>query len=297
MAVYPADGSPVTEIVVVEPNGSLRQVTGLESPGRGAAGPVWSPNGRKIAYWPSALGTGSLPAVLVVQADGTGQRLLHQLDAEEFSAPDWSDDGQTLLYSDATPPGDRRIWLTDVRSGEVRRIGTGALPRWLPDGRIVYVDGVSGRVPGDAAAVTPVVFIMDASGSRVQEYAEAENAHWSPAGDAVLIEDGGKLLLSDPAGTGRTALADGSLPAWSPDGSRIVYASGNDSDGRALLTVMDRDGREIWSGVAGSAPQWSPDGTRLAVEVTYPTPVVQVLDAETGEVLWEAPGRQPAWRP
>jgi Tol biopolymer transport system component len=298
LVVAPNPESPLTEIFVVEPDGSLRQVTGLgDEPSVGAAGPSWSPDGRRIAFGPSVLGSG-FPAVLVVNANGNRQRLIAQLDAEEFSPIEWSADGASLLYSDTTPPGDRRLWLADLATGEIERIGTGSHPRWLPDGeRIVFVRGVEDLVPGDPAALTQVVFVMDIAARVPREWALAENAHWSPSGDAVLIEDAGLLILAAPDGSGRREVAEGALPVWSPDGSRFAFLAGTDSDGRSLVSVMDRSGQEIWSGVVGSAMSWSPDGSRLAVQVDHPLRLVRVLDAETGSQLWETDGTMPAWRP
>jgi Tol biopolymer transport system component len=298
---FPDDGRPVSEIFVVEQDGDLRQVTGLRGgdlAAMGATRPVWSPDGRRIAYGPSALGSGSFPAVLVVNANGRQPRLVAELDAEEFSTPSWSSDGTQLLYGDATPPGDRRLWLADLASGDVRRIGTGAAPRWLPDGEgIVFVRGVEGRVPSDPAALTQVVFVADVPGGEPREFAVADNVHWAPDGEALLIETEGKLILADGDGNNSREVAEGALPIWSADGTRFAYLSGHDQDGRSLVAVMDRSGDELWSGVAGSAPSWSNDGSRLAVELTYPEPMVQALDAATGELLWEAPGLMPAWRP
>jgi Tol biopolymer transport system component len=294
-----AAGSPLTEVFVMQRSGRLRQVTGLgQGPSVGGARPVWSPNGERIAFGPSVLGSDSFPAVYVVNADGTGQRLIHQLDAEEFSTPSWHPDSRRLLYSDATPPGDRRLWLANVGTGDVRRIGSGFGPRWLPDGqRIAYVAGVEGRVPGYPTALTQVVYVMDLQQGRPGELTEAENAVWSPDGTAALIETEGRLLLANADGSDPQQVAEGALPVWSPDGSRVAYLSGTDSDGRSLVAVMDREGMPLWSGVAGSAPAWSADGSRLAVQVDYPEEMVLVLDAETGELLWESPGSTPAWRP
>jgi Tol biopolymer transport system component len=299
LVVPPDPGSPLTEIFIVEPDGSLRQVTGLgDEPSVGAAGPAWSPDGRQIAFGPSVVGSGAFPAVLVVNSNGKGQRLIQRLEAEEFSPIEWSADGSQLLYSDATPPGDRRLWLADLATGEIERVGTGSHPRWLPDGkRIVYVAGVEGLVPGDPAALTQVVFVMDIAARVPREWALAENAHWSPSGDAVLIEDNGLLILAEPDGSGRREIAEGALPAWSPDGSRVAFLSGTDQDGRSLVSVMDRSGQEIWSGIVGSHMSWSSDGTRLAVQMDYPERLVRVLDAETGDLLWESAGTMPAWRP
>lgn len=290
--------SPRTEIFVVEAEGTQRQVSGLGGETTGAAGPVWSPDGRIIGFGPSILASGIFPAMIVVNADGTGQRLIKQLDVEEFSRAAWSSDGRFILYSDATPPGDRRIWLTDLSNGETARIGTGSHPRWLNgDRQISFSNGVAGRVPGQAQALTMVVFVMDREDLVPLEFAEADNANWAPDGAAVLIETEGILILADANGSGGRVVAHGGQAVWSPDGSRFVFQSGSDANGRALLALMDADGNELWSDVVGSLPAWSPDGTRLAVDVSHPDQMVRVLDASNGEQLWETAGAHPAWRP
>ena len=105
------------------------------------------------------------------------------------------------------------------------------------------------------------------------------------------------LVLTDADGTNRELFAQGDKPVWSPDGERIAFIYDHNQDGVPLLTALDLRGERLWSRVVGSSPSWSPDGTRLAVEVTYPSPVVRVIDASSGEVLWEEPGGHPAWRP
>jgi Tol biopolymer transport system component len=58
------------------------------------------------------------------------------------------------------------------------------------------------------------------------------------------------------------------VPAWSPEGSRILFASNRLETGRAQLFVMDAGGYstgQVTSG-AGRAtePSWSPDGGSIA---------------------------------
>jgi Tol biopolymer transport system component len=105
----------------------------------------------------------------------------------------------------------------------------------------------------------------------------------------------GTLSLASPDGTAARELAEGFAPVWSPDGTRIVLAYEHDQDATPVLAVVDLDGQRIWSGVSGATPSWSPDGTRIAVEIPYPEPKVQILDAASGAVLWEVEGSQPAW--
>jgi dipeptidyl aminopeptidase/acylaminoacyl peptidase len=72
-----------------------------------------------------------------------------------------------------------------------------------------------------------------------------------------------RLWIGDVDGELREDVA-GSLPRFSPDGSRLAYASTEGHDGRASLWV---DGAELGE-IPGSveAIAWSPDGSRLLVQ-------------------------------
>ncbi len=103
--------------------------------------------------------------------------------------------------------------------------------------------------------------------------------------------------------------SDASLPAISPDGTRIAY--GVFADGRETLWMVNRDGsgrRQLLPEYPiARAPSWSPDGSRLAVEVAGEAEMVfrqhdiVELELATGTVRpvvasdgWEG---GPAWSP
>ncbi|MBN1811906.1 MAG: PD40 domain-containing protein [Anaerolineae bacterium] len=69
-------------------------------------------------------------------------------------------------------------------------------------------------------------------------------------------------------------------PAWSPDGSRIVFASAREEAVR--LYVMDADGGNVQPlNVSGYEPRWSPDGSRIAfVSEEDGDPDIYVVDAD-----------------
>jgi eukaryotic-like serine/threonine-protein kinase len=139
--------------------------------------------------------------------------------------------------------------------------------RVVTDGlRVYFSEPVAGRsvlqqVSVAGGAVTPVP-------------TTAENASiydLSPDGSEILIrtdagDDGPLRVIPTVGGSPRTL---GSIVAhdasWSPDGSKIVYARGNDlflassdgSESRKLLTVS----------VSAQLPRWSPDGTRVRFTV------------------------------
>ncbi|MHC4711173.1 MAG: TolB family protein [Planctomycetota bacterium] len=58
-----------------------------------------------------------------------------------------------------------------------------------------------------------------------------------------------------------------SRPTWSPDGSKIAFASDR-QDGEPAIYVMNADGSNVArltdSEFVTSYPAWSPDGSRIA---------------------------------
>jgi Tol biopolymer transport system component len=91
----------------------------------------------------------------------------------------------------------------------------------------------------------------------------------------VMSEDGVNcnIYVMNADGTGQTRLTDGlsqnGWPAWSPDGTKIVFASSRDTQpGDWEIYVMNADGtgmtRLTKDGVGKGNPTWSPDGTKIA---------------------------------
>ena len=116
-------------------------------------------------------------------------------------------------------------------------------PAWSPDGRRIAFARTSGTPSGCSLGD---IYVMDADGSNVTQ------------------------LTTNSLGT------FASQPTWSPDGTRIAFARGQQdatcNDGDSEIWVMNADGTgqtAVTSGGIGIytgdyAPAWSPDGTRIA---------------------------------
>jgi Tol biopolymer transport system component len=290
---FPDPGSPASQIFVVEEDGSLRQVTGLEG-GIGASTPVWSPDRTQLAFGPPKVGfPGITGQVSVVNADGSGERVLG-----EGWQQRWSPDGTRLLIHEkddvtSEPPS---MWIQDVATGEVTNLGQGFNGQWIDDDHIGFQRVL---LLSDGAFSTELyTMALDGSEPVLLPVEPETTAIWSPDGSQVLLVHEGSIAVAEADGSNPRDLVGGGSPVWSPDGTRVVLEYDFNQDALPLLALVDLDGAEIWSGPIGDAPTWSPDGTRIAVEITYPESVVQVLDAATGEVLWELPGAsQPNWGP
>jgi Tol biopolymer transport system component len=109
-----------------------------------------------------------------------------------------------------------------------------------------------------------------------------------PAAQATFPGKNGKIAFDalpgvatmNPDGTAQMLLrAGGSEPAWSPDGSKIAFASGSPQTGTGI-SVMNADGSGVLVLTAGQLddgqPSWSPDGRWIAFERYDPATYYQL---------------------
>ncbi len=154
-------------------------------------------------------------------------------------------------------------------------------------GCLLLVSGCGGSGPdGDDIAFVSsrdsyyALYLMDADGS----------------GQGRLTEEGG-----DPSTPGGVQFQTD--PAWSPDGTRIAFASAR--EGSFDIYVMDADGtgttRLTSSSAQDRSPSWSPDGSRIAFSRSSDGGKVWLMDADGTDVrrLTDEPAEEgePSWSP
>jgi len=145
-------------------------------------------------------------------------------------------------------------------------------PDISPDGhQVLYASAASGSLD---------LYLMRVGGGRAIDLTAGSRSNssegaFSPDGEQIAFRsdrDGGGLFVMGATGeSARRLTADGYDPSWSPDGTRIAYATEGVQDpySRAvrssLWTVDVASGKttKIWDGDAVQ-PVWSPHGTRIA---------------------------------
>ncbi|HET7520337.1 MAG TPA: hypothetical protein VFK61_02235 [Candidatus Limnocylindria bacterium] len=276
---FPDPASPVSHVFVIGADGQAQQVTGVSRESTGADYPRWSPDRSQLAVGPAKIGA-TRNEIVIANADGSDERVI----TEGLKAW-WSPGGTRLLVESWDYVRDLPVPLRVVNLARQREreIADGFNGQWLDEGTIGLQQDTS-------------VFMVSTGGEarELPQLAGAE-PHWSPDGSSLLFVLEGTIYLADADGSGARALVDGFAPVWSPDGTRFAFGAGMNEEAIPLLAVADLDGNVHWSGVPGSDVTWSPDGTRLAAGVPIPDTTVRVVDASSGQVLWEEAGMHPAW--
>lgn len=271
-----------TEIDTVGPDGT--GLTSLRTEALVAAyGPVWSPDGARIAFYgyPRVSGTcggGSNYDVYVMNADGSDVQNLttSPSDVQEcFSqtAPRWSPDGRMIAYE-----GDDGLYVMNADgSGQRKLVDGGGMSgfAWSPDGSdFAYVDRV-GLYTTTLSGASPVPLVTG-DGS-------VDSPAWSPDGTLIaFLHSGGvdgHALFVVPAGGGETIqVADLSKldtvgePVWSPDSRELAFDAFDGTSWDIWIASADLSGATDATDITSdpvtdeNAPAWAPDGTKIAYE-------------------------------
>jgi Tol biopolymer transport system component len=242
---------------------------------------------------PRRITTGTGPdAVPSIAEDGSiaflnsrsrGALLIHDLAAgrtealldvpESIWSPVFSPDGTEIAFSQTGGGEGWNIWNMPASGGRPRSLTagrTGAIyPRYTPDGKsIVYftwsvLSSRLWRIPaggGPAAPLTP-------AGGPSEAYPDVSSDGRLIA--FTRIEEDEPHIHIAPLDGGESRRLTGSpstLARWSPDGSRIAFAS--DRSYRSGIWIIDADGNgERRLTDVGGWPTWWPDGSRIGFQV------------------------------
>lgn len=271
------------------------------------ASPVWSPDGRHVAFLAEEDNT---PFLAVYDVDAQTWQSLVQLPAnpELFFAPIWSPDGDWLAYGYRFA-GENLYGLKTVSypEGDIYEVDRGASPQWIQDenGLRLNYENNNGLVMTnpDGSNIEPMQSSVTRESFWSLEDGSALIQGYVPEHNAFLVylygqEDGiDKLVYAPLDGSEETVLAE--LPTendvysyskfmFSPDGKWLLAYRHDIQDrqheGFYLLNLVTGEGKEeppdwVYRYIEG----WTPDSKGI---IKYSSFGVTIYDAETGEIAY-----------
>ncbi len=272
------------EIFAINPDGTGEH--NLTKNDRYDNNPAYSPDGRWIAFESN---NPQGPNIDIWVMNSTGG---HQVDISRNPGPDlapaWSPDGEWIAFWQQHFDGTGDVWVMRRDGSHQRRltnaVGADAQPTWSPDGKLIAF--ISNRDDPDPVNCLPAacnfeIYVMDPFGENetrvTNDPAFEENPNWSPDGTRLLYD---ACRLDDCFGSfpnyeifelavfggevrsRRLTFVEGidSMPAYSPDGTKIVFRTDRTHD--TGLWMMNADGSDqhelVNTSYGEMLPDWQP---------------------------------------
>jgi len=239
-------------------------------------GPVWSPDGKRLAFSSNRDGKSE---IYVMNADGSDLKRLTNNLADDHG-PIWSPDGSKILF-DTERDGNKEVYVMTADGGNQTRLtrnnATDSATSWSPDGsQIAFASNRDTTNPYNFD-----IYLMNADGSNVRRIVDDPEfdaePKWSPDGKKIIFVTGRTgnfdIYEANIDGTEQRNLTadynknDGAA-SWSLDGNSIAFV--RNIQGKEQIFLISDDGSNLYRVTNNTSnnghPALSPDGSKLAFE-------------------------------
>jgi Tol biopolymer transport system component len=226
LCIPPAQRCAFTDVWTVNADGTAdRKVLDR------AVHPVWSPNGRRLAFRDFVVGEGGdvVDELKVARPDGSNVQTLSEGEAIDgvHSLAAWSPNGKWIAFNRFLRE-QHQLLVIRADGSHRRRLTSGMYPAWSPSGKQIAFERDRG------------VWVISPTGKHARRLSSNGTCPtWSPRGKWIAFltnasHGESKLVIVRPNGHGRRVLAaaadcyefgwaEPSPPAWSRDGRSIYF--------------------------------------------------------------------------
>jgi serine/threonine-protein kinase len=231
-------------------------------------GPIWSPDGRRIAFRTWKAGSMTL-AWMPADRSGPAERLVNYIAWQ--NADSFSIDGQHLVFDQADRrTGIKGVWAMPISGDRKPRqfAASGGSAKFSPDGKwVAYCSDESGR---------PEVYVQSwpGPGQKIQISADGgTDPVWNPNGKELFYRNGTKMMsvavttTAPEFGAGKPQLlwtGDYTFGLSSSCGIKGVTTTSYDvsRDGQRFLMIKDRDSR-LYATKVRVVLNWAEEFTKI----------------------------------
>lgn len=261
------------QISIINTDGS-EMVTLVQDDFVSYSAPIWSPNGRKLVFQSSQIGSPVLEDIWIMNSDGTDKLNLTK-DLAYSASPQWSPDGENIAFS-SEYNGNIDIYLVNTSGSTLLRLtdyqGFDGRPAWSPDGRKIAFES-------DRNGETNIYSITVDNSDIVQLTKTIGGAHsprWSSDGEKIAFILDNRVWIMNSDGSDKYSVADdinvdAFFPklAWSPKANILLFTGQGPLDNFTnayLLDILSQEITRITDDkqryVHGS---WSSDGAKISI--------------------------------
>jgi serine/threonine protein kinase/Tol biopolymer transport system component len=242
----------------------------------GGRHPVWSPDGRRIAFVRQT--AGAAPTVAVADANGGNVRVLLETDATyiRFGTVTWSPDGSQLAVERSMGGVTGEIWMVPVAGGQARRLWQDP-PEVFSHSPVFTADG-SGIVHSSNRGGATNLWLMFTNGRAPAQLTTGPGPDEYPTvsrtGTLAFSNTRVRhvLLLHDDVSGAPRELLSHSWFLWAPVFSptrREIAVSRSEPDGSWRIWMVPLDGAPPRRLTSGTTPEIYPRFTPNGDAVTY----------------------------